>query len=111
MYFVECASKIVHILSVIRNMNKETVCFQFTHFPCDDSKKLYFVLLWLSSQKYELTPIDWGLGHETMGCVVCLYIFLCHDKKIDSNLMERKYLGKPASMFCLLIHYIHHGAG
>ena len=35
-YFVECVSKIKHILSVIHYTICEVVCFQLTHFPCDD---------------------------------------------------------------------------
>ena len=35
-YFVECVSKIKHILSVIHNTICGAVCFQFTHFLCDD---------------------------------------------------------------------------
>ena len=35
-YFVECVSKIKHILSVIHYTICGAVCFQFTHFPCDD---------------------------------------------------------------------------
>ena len=33
--FVECVSKIRHILSVIHYKIRRAVCFQFTHFPCD----------------------------------------------------------------------------
>ena len=36
LYFVECVSKIKHILSVIHYTICGTVCFQITHFPCDD---------------------------------------------------------------------------
>ena len=35
-YFVECVSKIKHIFSVIHYTIYGTVCFQLTHFPCDD---------------------------------------------------------------------------
>ena len=34
--FVECVSKIKHILSVIHHKICGAVCFQFSHFPCDD---------------------------------------------------------------------------
>ena len=34
-YFVECESKIRHILSDIHYTIRGAVCFQFTHFPCD----------------------------------------------------------------------------
>ena len=35
-YFVECVSKIKHILSVIHYTIRGAVCYQFTHFSCDD---------------------------------------------------------------------------
>ena len=40
-YFVECVSKIRHILSVIHYTICGAVCFQFTHFPCDDWDNIY----------------------------------------------------------------------
>ena len=33
---VECMSKIKHVFSVIHGAMYGAVCFQFTHFPCDD---------------------------------------------------------------------------
>ena len=43
--FVECVSKIKHILSVIHYTIHYTicgaVCFQFTHSPCDDWENIY----------------------------------------------------------------------
>ena len=40
-HFVECVSKIRHILSVIHYTIRGAVCFQFTHFPCDDWENIY----------------------------------------------------------------------
>ena len=44
-YFVECVSKIKHILLVIHFTIHYTicraVCFQFTHSPCDDGENIY----------------------------------------------------------------------
>ena len=40
-YFVECVSKIKHIIPVIHNTICGAVCFQFTHFSCDDWDKIY----------------------------------------------------------------------
>ena len=56
-YFVECVSKIKHILSVIHYIICGAVCVQFTHFSCDDWENIYFVLLSSSNRKYELLPI------------------------------------------------------
>ena len=40
-YFVECMSKIRHILSVIHYTICGVVFFQFTHFPCDHWENTY----------------------------------------------------------------------
>ena len=40
-YFVECVSKIEHILSVIHYSICGVVCFQLTRFSCDDWKNTY----------------------------------------------------------------------
>ena len=40
-YFVECVSKIKHVLSVIHYTKSGAVRFQFTHFPCDDWENIY----------------------------------------------------------------------
>ena len=63
--------KIKHILQVIYYTLYGAMCFQFTHFPCDDWETVQFVLS--SSNR---TAIHLGLGHETMVCAVCLSIFL-----------------------------------
>ena len=40
-YFVECVSKLKHILSIIHFAKCGAVCFQFTHFSCDDWENIY----------------------------------------------------------------------
>ena len=40
-YCVECVSKIKHIVSVIHETICGAVCFQFTHFSCDDWENIY----------------------------------------------------------------------
>ena len=76
-YFVECVSKIKHILSVIHYTICGAVCFQFTRFPCDDWENIYCVLLSSSNRKYVLFIAHClGLGHETMVSAICLSIFL-----------------------------------
>ena len=59
-YFVECVCKIKHIFSVIHYTIYGTVCFQFTHFSCDDWENIHFVLLSSSNRKYELLSIVYG---------------------------------------------------
>ena len=49
--------KIKHFFSVIHYTIYGTVCFQFTHFPCDDWENLHFVLLSSSNRNYELLSI------------------------------------------------------
>ena len=58
--FVECVSKIKHIFSVIQYTIYGAVCFQFTHFPCDDWDNIHFVLLSSPNRKYELLSIVQG---------------------------------------------------
>ena len=72
--FVECVSKIKLILSVILYTQCGAVCFQFTHFPCDDSENIYT----LSYYHHQIGSMGYysGLDHETMACAVCLSIFL-----------------------------------
>ena len=40
-YFVECVSKVKHIISVIHYALYGAAWFQFTHFPCDDWENIY----------------------------------------------------------------------
>ena len=74
---MECVSKIYHILSVIHYTICGAVCFQFTHFLCDDWDNIYILRL-ITIIKSEVWTITHclGLGHETMVCAVCLSIFL-----------------------------------
>ena len=50
-------SEINHIVSVIHYTIYGAVCFQFTHFPCDDWDNIHFVLLSYSNRNYELLSI------------------------------------------------------
>ena len=49
--------KIKHIFSVIHYTIYGAVCFQFTHFACDDWENIHFVLLSASNRKCELSSI------------------------------------------------------
>ena len=76
-YFVECVSKIKHILIVINYTIHYTlcgaVCFQFNHSPCVDWENIYT----LSYYHHHIGSTHYlGLGHETIVCDVCLSIFL-----------------------------------
>ena len=64
---LNCVSKIRHILSVIHYTIRRAVCFQFTHFPCDDYHHQ------IGSMNYYHCL---GLGHETMVSAACLSVFL-----------------------------------
>ena len=74
--FVECVSKIEHLLLVIRYSIYEVVCFQFTKFPRDGWENILLCLIIII--KWEVWTIIHclGLGHETMVCAVCVFIFL-----------------------------------
>ena len=76
-YFVECVKKIRSILSVVHYTIRVPVCFQFTHFPCDDWENIYILCLIviIKSEVWTITHCL-GLGHETMVCAVSLSIFL-----------------------------------
>ena len=73
--------KIEHFLSVIHYTIYGAVCFQFTHFPCDDRENIHTNILCLiiiiKSKVWTITHCL-GLGHETMVSAVCLSIFLVH---------------------------------
>ena len=55
-YSVECTSKIKRIFSVFHLTIHGAMCFQFTHFPCEDWENRHFVSL-SSNRKYELLSI------------------------------------------------------
>ena len=49
--------EIKYIFSVIHYTIYGVMCFQFTHFPCDDWENIHLVLLSSSNRKYELLSI------------------------------------------------------
>ena len=60
--------KIKHIVSVIRYTLYVAVCFQFTHFLCDDWGIYIYILCVIIIIRLEVWTITHclGLGHETM---------------------------------------------
>ena len=78
-YFVECVSEIKHILAAIHFTRCVAVCFQFTHFFCDDRDYIYTLFYHHHQIVVWTTTHCLGLGHETMVSAVCLSIFLCLD--------------------------------
>ena len=75
-YFVECVSKIRHILSVIHYTIRGAVCFQFTHFLVM-IERIYIIclIIIIKSEVWTITHCL-GLGHETMVCAACLFCIL-----------------------------------
>ena len=69
-------SKIRHILSVIHYTIRGAVCFQFTHFLVM-VERIYILclIIIIKSEVWTITHCL-GLGHETMVCAVCLFVFL-----------------------------------
>ena len=52
-YFVECVSKVEHILSVIHYTICGAACFQFTHFPCDDWENIsIYIYIYINTLSY-----------------------------------------------------------
>ena len=76
MFFVECVSKIEHILLVIHYSIYGAVCFQFTQFPHDGWENILLCLIIIIKSEVWTSIHCLGLGHETMVCAVCLFIFL-----------------------------------
>ena len=77
-YFVECVSKMRHILSVIHYIIRGAVCFQFTHFLV--MIEIIYILCLIIIIKSEVWTITHclGLGLETMVCAICLIVFFWH---------------------------------
>ena len=74
-YFVECVSKIKHILSVIHYTLCGAVCFQFTHFPCDNWDNIYnLVIIIIKSKVWTYYPLfrvrSWN------NCVRCMSFYI-----------------------------------
>ena len=76
-YFVECVSKIKHILSVIHYTICGALCFQFTHFSCDDWENIYTLSYYhhqIESMNY--CPLfrvrSWNIGV----CCMSFYILM-----------------------------------
>ena len=73
--FVECMSKIRHILSVIHYTIRGAV-FSVYSFPCNDWKNIDTLLIIIIKSGVWTITHCLGLGHETMVCAVCLFVFL-----------------------------------
>ena len=70
MYFVQCVSKIKHIFSVIHYTICGPVCFQVTHFPCDDWDNIDFVLFIIVIKSKVWTIIHFlGSWNNGMRCM------------------------------------------
>ena len=66
------------------------VCFQFTHFLCDDWENIYILCLIIIIKSEVWTNTHcWGLGYETMVCAVCLYIFLVKGTTVTARFVTR----------------------
>ena len=76
-YYKKCVSEIKHILSLIHHKKFRAVCFQFTHFLCDDWENIciFCLIIIIKPEVWTITHCL-GLCHETIVCAVCLSIFL-----------------------------------
>ena len=71
--FVECVSKIEHILLVIDYSIYGAVCFQFTQFPRDGWENILLSLIIIIKTEVWTISHCLGSGHETM---YALYVSL-----------------------------------
>ena len=71
-------NKIKHILSVIQYTICGAVCFQSTHFRCDDWEYILCLIIIIKSEVWTITHCL-GLSHETLVWAVSLSIFLRYD--------------------------------
>ena len=88
-YFVECVSKIRHILSVIHYTKHGAVCFQLP-ISLVMIERIYIIclIIIIKSEVWTITHCL-GLGHETMVCAVCLSVFF-HAKNRDGEKRHSK---------------------
>ena len=63
-YFVECVSKMEHILIVIHYSIYGAVCFQFTKFPRDGWENILLCLIVIIKSEVWTIIHCLGLGHE-----------------------------------------------
>ena len=94
-YFVECVSKIKHILSVIHHTICGAVCFQFTHFSCDDWENIYTLSYYHdqigSMNYYPLFRVrSWNNG------VRCMSFYILLDQVLPCRLFSAKPLPEPS---------------
>ena len=87
-YLVECVRKIKHILSVIHYTICGVVCFQFTHFSCDDWENIYALSYYHhqigSINYYPLFRVrSWNNGV----CCMSLYILI-----LLSSISKRSFM-------------------
>ena len=73
--YVLSSGKIRHILLVIHYTIRGAVCFQFTHFPCDDWENIYTLSNQIGSMNYY--PLfrvrSWNNGVRFMS--FCIHMF------------------------------------
>ena len=103
-YFVECVSKIGHILSVIHYTIYQWGCvFPVYPFPLWWLRE-YILCLIIIIKSEVWTIIHCGLGHETMVCTVCLYSYEL-EWEIPSVILI--YIFCAAPLCCSCSEYIY----
>ena len=78
-HFVECVSKSKHIISVIHYAICRAVCFQFTHFHCDDWENIYTLFYYhhqIGSMKYMYYPMFRVRSQNNGICFMSSYILI-----------------------------------
>ena len=124
-YFVECVSKIKHVLSVIHYTICGAVCFQFTHFSCGDWENIctlsYYHHQIGSVNYYPLFRVrSWNNG------VRCMYFYIIimqvlrlfcstphqYSRKSHYQYMIYKpiiswYFSYHNSVYCFMVSFAH----
>ena len=88
-YFVEFVSKIEHILLVIHYSINGAVCFQFIQFPRGGWENILICLIIITESEVWTIIHCLGLGHETMVCAVCFFVFLQEQYDYIDNIVSK----------------------
>ena len=94
-YFVECVIKIKHMLSVIHYTKCGAVCFQFTHFSCDDWENIYT----LSYYHFQIGSMNYYPLFKVNSCNNCIAVCF-------SIFYKWNYKGFVSDALILYIHMV-----
>ena len=91
-YLVECVSKIKHILSVIHYTICGAICFQFTHFPCDDWENINI----LSNYHHQIGSMNYYPLFRIRpwnNCARCMSFYILINIKMSTYQYRKSHCG------------------